>query len=52
MIVGGGAIAFYLAKMLIATGIRVKIVEKDMQRCEKLCDSTEGDCRLRGWHGP
>lgn len=39
MIVGGGAIAFYLAKMLIATGIRVKIVEKDMQRCEKLCDS-------------
>lgn len=39
MIVGGGAIAFYLANMLLATGIRVKIIEKDMQRCEKLCDN-------------
>lgn len=39
MIVGGGSIAFYLAKALIAAGIRVKIVEKDMKRCELLCDA-------------
>ncbi len=38
MIVGGGSIAFYLAKMLIQAGIRVKIVEKDMERCERLCE--------------
>lgn len=38
LIVGGGSIAFYLAKMLQAAGIRVKIIEKDMKRCEVLCD--------------
>ncbi len=38
IIVGGGSIAFYLAKMLLAAGIRVKIVEKDMKRCEQLCE--------------
>ncbi len=38
MIVGGGSIAYYVARMMISAGIRVKIVEKDLQRCEKLCD--------------
>lgn len=38
MIVGGGTIAYYLARMLLATGIKVKIVDKDMKRCEQLCD--------------
>lgn len=38
MIVGGGSIAFYVAKMLLSAGVRVKIVEKDRERCEKLCD--------------
>lgn len=38
MIVGGSDIAYYLAKMLIAAGIRVKIVEKNMKRCEALSD--------------
>lgn len=36
MIVGGGTIAFYLAKMLTAMHIRVKIVERDKKRCEQL----------------
>lgn len=38
MIVGGGTLAYYLAKMLLSSGVRVKVVEKDMERCEKLCD--------------
>lgn len=38
IIIGGSAVAFYLAKMLIAAGIRVKIIEKDINRCEMLCD--------------
>lgn len=38
MIVGGGSVAFYLSKMLLAAGIRVKIIEKDLKRCEQLCD--------------
>ena len=37
IIVGGGATAYYLAKILIRTGIRVKIIEQDTQRCELLC---------------
>jgi trk system potassium uptake protein TrkA len=38
MIVGGGDIAYYLARMMLASGVRVKIVEKDHARCEELCD--------------
>lgn len=37
IIVGGGATAYYLAKMLIRTGIRVKIIEQDTERCDMLC---------------
>lgn len=36
MLIGGGRIAFYLAKQLLDMGIRVKIVEKKMARCEEL----------------
>lgn len=38
MIVGGGTIAYYLARTLLTSGIRVKLVEKDLKRCEKLCE--------------
>lgn len=37
IIVGGGATAYYLAKRLNEAGIRVKIIEKNAQRCDKLC---------------
>ncbi len=37
MIVGGGEIAYYLAKQLLATGINVKIIEENPERCEELC---------------
>ncbi|MBR1477120.1 MAG: Trk system potassium transporter TrkA [Lachnospiraceae bacterium] len=36
MIAGGGNISYYLARRLIATGISVKIVERDEKRCEEL----------------
>ncbi|MBQ8605692.1 MAG: Trk system potassium transporter TrkA [Clostridia bacterium] len=36
MIVGGGRIAHYLARMLLKDGIDVKILEKDRARCEWL----------------
>ncbi len=38
IIVGGGDIAFYLAKMLLEYGIHVKIIEKKLDRCEFLSD--------------
>ncbi len=36
-IVGGGATGYYLAKKLIESGIDVKIIEKNSDRCEELC---------------
>ena len=41
MLVGASRTAFYLAKSLTATGVRVKVVEKDRKRCEEF--STEFD---------
>lgn len=38
MIVGGGGIAFYLAENLLQMGIRVKIIDKSIERCERLCE--------------
>ena len=37
MILGGSKSAFYLAKMLINSGASVKIIEKDIERCNELC---------------
>lgn len=39
MIVGGGDTAFYLASRLLASGVLVKIVEKDKKRCDELADA-------------
>ena len=38
MIVGGGKITLYLAKMLDTLGIAVKIIEKSPQRCKELSE--------------
>ena len=38
MIIGGGQISFYLAKRLLEMGIQVKIIEKDRDACERLCE--------------
>ena len=38
MIIGGGRLAYYLAKELISIHVRVKIIEMDKKRCEYLCE--------------
>lgn len=38
MIIGGGKIAFYLAKALIALKVSVKIIERDYKRCRFLSE--------------
>ena len=38
MIVGGGRIGYYLARILNEAGMDVKILEKDRARCERLSD--------------
>lgn len=37
MIVGGSRMAFYLAKILLETGVDVKILEKKQGNCDSLC---------------
>lgn len=39
MIVGGGRIAYYLAEILEKSGIDVKIIEKDPERCNTLASA-------------
>lgn len=38
MIMGGGRVAVYLARILNETGIDTTIIEKDRERCDALCD--------------
>ena len=38
IILGGSKIAYYLAKSLSQIGIKVKIIENDLARCEELAD--------------
>ncbi len=38
MFVGGGKITYYLAKMLEDTGIKIKIIEQDLNRCNELSE--------------
>lgn len=38
MIIGGSRIAYYLSRMLISSGIGVKIVEKDRETCNQLAE--------------
>jgi trk system potassium uptake protein TrkA len=38
MFIGGGRITYYLAKMLEDTNIKVKIVERDLNRCNELSE--------------
>lgn len=38
MIIGGGTIAYYLAKLLLEAKISLKIVERDERRCQELSE--------------
>ena len=47
MIVGGGQLSYYLAKMLLKSHTEVTIIERDMARCEELVEALPGatiDC--------
>lgn len=38
ILIGGGRISFYLAKLLIESGMKVKIIEQNMYRCQELAE--------------
>ncbi len=38
MIVGGGQLTYYLADILLKSGAKVKIIERDPERCEQLSE--------------
>ncbi len=38
LIIGGGRLTYYLSKILIESGLRVKIIEIDQEQCEKLSE--------------
>lgn len=48
LIVGGGTIAYYLAKLLTPMHIRVKIVEKDRKRCDQLAELLQDTLIVNG----
>ncbi|PTL27682.1 Trk system potassium transporter TrkA [Lachnospiraceae bacterium oral taxon 096] len=48
MIIGGGSIAYYLAQQLIKMGIGIKIVEKDLKRCETLSEKLPSAVIING----
>jgi len=48
MLLGGGKVSFYLAELLLKTGIEVKIVETDEERCEELAEMLPGAIVIHG----
>ena len=48
MILGGSKTAYYLAKKLVGAGNTVKIIEKDLKRCEQLCEELPGAVVIHG----
>lgn len=48
MILGGGRISYYLAKSLSETGAKVKIIERNMSRCEVLSESLDNALIIHG----
>ncbi len=41
LIIGGSRISFYLSKLLVEDGIRVKIIEKTEKRCKELLETLD-----------
>ena len=48
VILGGGTLTYYLTKMLIESGLRVKIIEIDKARCEELSELLPGAIIIHG----
>lgn len=48
MLAGGGRIAYYLARQLLAAGVTVKIIERSENRCQQLSESLPRAQIIRG----
>ncbi|MBE6539002.1 MAG: Trk system potassium transporter TrkA [Ruminococcaceae bacterium] len=48
MMLGASKTAFYLSKLLLASGASVKIVELDKGKCEEFCDKLGGISMIHG----
>ncbi len=48
MIAGGGAIGFRVAEELERSGIQVKLIEQDLERCQKLAKTLEHTSIIQG----
>ncbi|MDK2892617.1 Trk system potassium transporter TrkA [Methanohalophilus sp.] len=48
MIIGGGVVGFYLAKLLEHTHLKVKLIEKDKERSEYIAEELSNILVLRG----
>ncbi len=48
MILGGSRTAYYLSRLLIASGHSVKIIEKDHKRCVELCEALPSATIING----
>lgn len=46
MIIGGGRISQYLAKLLLRSRVQVTIIEKKRERCEELCEILHNDALI------
>ncbi|MBQ6529665.1 MAG: Trk system potassium transporter TrkA, partial [Clostridia bacterium] len=42
MLIGGGRISFYLTKLLLESGMSVKIIEQNLERCKQLAEALSG----------
>ncbi len=47
LIIGGGHISFYLAKVIAGMGVRLRIIEIDAEKCIRLSDQLDGVMRLK-----
>lgn len=48
IILGGGKIAYYLARKLMQSGVTVKIIEQDKERCKYLVEELPGALIING----
>ncbi len=48
MILGGGRISHYLAENILSSGMSVKIIEKDFDKCRELAESLPGAMIING----
>ena len=45
---GGGRVSYYLARLLLNSGINVQLIERDEDRCSKLAAMLPGACIIHG----